>query len=310
MKQIYKITLNFVLMGIHTSLYRTWWIYLCGRVYDCVVSNSCVQQFVWVSLTRISVDKKSAKKLTKNKFFFQQNVWLFDAQGERNIKEKKKKNHKRNEAFSCHYVLSEMWWTMICILYARSAFNNDDMREKKLTNQQKNEEEENIYICIYATEVPADYPKSLTEKAFAHSPLQWYNRNNKWNAQAWARTFVTGFHIFKFICWMFVFGRNFACSTKQMISLAIYSKMHIKYLHIFKQSKKLEKKKEFIITEWQYDGQYLQRTCYKKKLHARWKKNIREQLKLNFNSFPCSSLRCLSEQRSFWETKNSGDEPF
>lgn len=131
----------------HTSLYRTWWIYVCKRVCDCWYPiHAC-----WVSLTRISVRTKVPEKKHKTKKY---QYIPYDCLIASNRMQQIKKSKEIKKKFSCRYVLSDMWWTMICILYAKNALNNNN----------KGELQKNL------TEVPADYPKCLT-KSFHTLPL-------------------------------------------------------------------------------------------------------------------------------------------
>lgn len=119
----------------------------------------------------LACTKGSAKKTSGiRKKLPEYSVWWFDGNPTatiNQIKEREKKAHNNlrtaNKTFSCRYVLSEMWWTMICILYARNALNNNNKRERVGANGNRKK------MQLKCT--GEDYPNSpslKTEKSFTH----------------------------------------------------------------------------------------------------------------------------------------------
>lgn len=120
----------------------------------------------------LACTKGSAKKNERNKkkvtgIFCMMVWWQSNSNNQPNQREGEKKAHNNlrtaNKTFSCRYVLSEMWWTMICILYARNALNNNNKRERVGANGNRKK------MQLKCT--GEDYPNSpslKTEKSFTH----------------------------------------------------------------------------------------------------------------------------------------------
>lgn len=131
---------------------------------------------------------------------------------------------KKKKIFSCHYVLNEMWWTMICILYARNALNNNNKRElprrhtkkeKKMQLKYRHRLSENrlnpkkpshiTHYSPFASEFKVNYTPNIYITTESENEI---DKESDW-LNARERTFVTCFRIFThLLAWIFVLAKT------------------------------------------------------------------------------------------------------